>query len=323
MKYVILADSKSDDTFKTPRQLTEINGETLLARTVRLLKENGIKDILITSHDERFKVEGATRYEPLHNDYDSITKTGYWLSAFPIELLNEPLTFVWGDVYFSENAIKTIVQTEAKENLFFCTYKNQCKEYIKKHDEPLAYKVVDYELFKKHIDIVKKMYDDGLTVRHPIVWELYRSMNGQDVNKHEMTKNYIAINDESCDIDGVCDIILMNLRIGGKNMVKCEVIREFTLGRFGELKNIQRKAVEENGRLFVGDIFECEKELADYLTGNNIAKEIVVKVLEIKPEKKEIEDGTIEHPYKTIKPEPIKEKKTTPKTTRKKRTKKL
>ena len=47
MKYIILADSKNN-SFDTPRQLTNINGEPLVARTIRLLKENGIKDIIIT-----------------------------------------------------------------------------------------------------------------------------------------------------------------------------------------------------------------------------------------------------------------------------------
>lgn len=87
-------------------------------------------------------------------------------------------------------------------------------------------------------------------------------------------------------------------------MVKVEVIEEFTLGRFNELKNIQRKAREEKGKLFVGDIFECEKELADYLLGTNTLKRAFVKVIEIIPEKgKEIKE---EKPKKT----PTKSKKT-------------
>lgn len=282
MKYVILADSKTENTFKTPRQLTKINGETLLHRTVRLLKQNNVKDILITSHDERFEVDEAIRYEPLYNDYDNINKSGYWLSAFPIELLNEPICFVWGDVYFSEQAIKTIVETQTDSTLFFCTYQNKSTDYIKQHDEPLAYKVIDYELFKKHIDIVKKMYDDKLTVRHPIVWELYRSINNQDINTHVMTKNYIAINDISCDIDSVEDIEKLKKVIGGK-MIKVEVIEKFSLERFNELENLERAKQDAPGKLNVGDKFECSKELADYLLGDNPLKKTVVKVIEVKP----------------------------------------
>ena len=71
-------------------------------------------------------------------------------------------------------------------------------------------------------------------------------------------------------------------------MIKCEVVQRFTLERFNELKNIQRIGVDTYGELYVGDIFECEKELADYLTGNNSKNACVVKVIEIIPEEPKI-----------------------------------
>lgn len=283
MKYIILSDG-TPNSFKTPRQLSVVNGEPIIKRTIRLLKENGVKDIIITSHDKRFDDLGVERYEPKFNDWDYNKKTGYWISAFPIELLNEPVCFLFGDVYYSENAIKIIVEAEAKKNLFFCTYNNQNKKYIKHHDEPLAYKVIDYNLFKEHIERVKRLKDEGSCCREPIVWELYRSLNGQDINEHIMTSNYTAINDESCDIDSVNDIILLEEKLGGDNMIKCEVIKEFTLEKFDELKNIQRRSVSTKGKLYVGDTFECDKAMADYLLGDNKDKHIVVKVIEVIPE---------------------------------------
>lgn len=212
MKYVILANS-NDKTFDIPRQLVEIGGERLIERTIRLLRENGVKDIIITASDKRFNDVDVVKYKPKNSDYNYNTGKGYWLNAFPFELMDEPVCFIWGDVYFSEYAIKTIVEENTDSTLFFCTYNNTTREYIKKHDEPLAYKVVDTELFKKHINIVKKMYDDGLTVRHPIVWEVYRSINGIDVNEHKMTNNYIAINDVSCDIDSQSDVLKLKLKV--------------------------------------------------------------------------------------------------------------
>ena len=289
VKYIILADSSVG--FKEPKQLSIINGEPIIKRTIRLLKENGVENILITSHDKRFDNLGVKRYEPKNNyyipDYSDYHKNkGYWLNAFPIELLNEPICFLFGDVYYSENAIKTIVETPTKSTLFFCSYQNKDKRYIKHHDEPFAYKVVDYELFKKHIDIVKKMKDEGKCCREPIVWELYRSINGQDINVHKMTNNYIAINDESCDIDTNEDIKLLNIIIGGIKMIKLEAIERFTLERFDELTNIVRKDTNKKlkGWLYVGDTFECTKDLADYLLGDNHIKRAVVKVIEIMPE---------------------------------------
>lgn len=89
-------------------------------------------------------------------------------------------------------------------------------------------------------------------------------------------------------------------------MIKCEVTLEFTLGKndkykFEYLRNIVRKGKEERGKLFVGDIFECNKDIAEYLTGKNDKKLSVVKVLEIIPEKEKKE--TNETKKEEVKPE--------------------
>ena len=304
MKYVILADCSVG--FDIPRQLTKINNEEIARRTIRLLKENGIKDIIITAHDKRFDNLGATRYEPLYNDYIP-NKRGYWLNAFPIELLNEPICFLFGDVYYSENAIKTIVETETKSTLFFCSYKNTSSKYIKHHDEPLGYKVVDYELFKKHIQIVKDFKDSGKAFREPIVWELYRSINNQPINEHYMTTNYIAINDESCDIDTINDIIKLQINIGGKFMVKLQATQDFTLEAYNQIKITKRANKEKNetGWVYANDELECNETMADYLTGGNDKKIVVAKIIEVIPEVKKnetIEDTIIkEEPKQEIK----------------------
>lgn len=289
MKYIILADCSIG--FDIPRQLTEINGERLIERTIRLLKENNVNDIIITSHDSRFDNLGAVRYEPKNNYYiphktDYKRNKGYWLNAFPIELINEPVTFLFGDVYYSEDSIKKIVNEKTDSTLFFCTYQNKDKRYIKKHDEPLGYKVVDYELFKRHIEIVKKLKDKGLCVREPIVWELYRSINNLNVNEHKLGNNVYVINDESCDIDSFNDIIYLKIRMGGNCMIKCEAILEFTYGDFSKLKNLVRKEKEVEGRIFEGDTFECTEEIAEYLGGKNDKGVVAVKVIEVIPEKK-------------------------------------
>jgi hypothetical protein len=86
-------------------------------------------------------------------------------------------------------------------------------------------------------------------------------------------------------------------------MVKVEVInKEFTLTRFDELKNIERKSVDTYGKLYVGDKFECSQELCDYLQGNNKLKQAFVKVIEVIPE--EVEDVQVADT-----PKPVKSKK--------------
>lgn len=225
-KYVILANS-NDNRFDIPRQLLELNGEKLVARTIRLLKENGVKDITMTASDKRFEGLGAKIYTPDCNDYNYTTETGYWLNAFPYELMDEPVCFIWGDVYFSEEAIKTIVNTESQKNLFFCSYNNKSVEYIKHHDEPFAFKVMDPELFKKHIEICKKAKDDGTACREPVIWEVYRSMHGLDINKHVMAEDFVAINDISCDIDGARDLDKLKLKLDKKNKYKLTILTAY------------------------------------------------------------------------------------------------
>ena len=68
-------------------------------------------------------------------------------------------------------------------------------------------------------------------------------------------------------------------------MIKCEVIKEFTLGKFDELKNIKRKRIDTKGKLYEGDTFECTEEMYKYLTGTNDKGITVVKVIEVVPEK--------------------------------------
>ena len=68
-------------------------------------------------------------------------------------------------------------------------------------------------------------------------------------------------------------------------MIKVQVIENFELGRFDELKNIKRRYKDVKGSLFVGDTFECEQDLVEYLTGNNKLNRAVVKIIEIIPSK--------------------------------------
>lgn len=110
-------------------------------------------------------------------------------------------------------------------------------------------------------------------------------------------------------------------------MIKVEVLEDFTLGRFDELKNIQRKSKEEKGRLFTGDIFECKKDLADYLIKTNSLGRAFVRIIEIVPETKERtqkivkeakEKDLIKPLEETFKTEPKIKRKTTNKTIAKK-----
>lgn len=189
--------------FETPKQLTIINGETLVDRTIRLLREQGIEKIYISSNDKRFDRVDTPRLNHI-NTYkvkDGIQE-GYWLDAFyPHFKPSTKVCFMFGDVYYSEAAIRTIVDFKCTKNTLFGTSdaKNE------NHDncgEPFAYKVVDYVSFMEGVKEVKRMQDEGLTKRMPIVWELYRYLNGLDINiQRVLDDTYVCIDDETMDTD--------------------------------------------------------------------------------------------------------------------------
>lgn len=84
-------------------------------------------------------------------------------------------------------------------------------------------------------------------------------------------------------------------------MIRCETIRDFDLKDFAKLKEIERKNPNKNkeGKLYEGDTFKCDSEMAKYLTGNNKDKITVVKIIEVEPEKEA--ESTIEYTDKEIK----------------------
>lgn len=211
MKYVIMCGGKYH-YWKYPKQLSMINGETLIERTIRLLKEAGVKkeDICITASAELAdilleqapSVKILMHYDPFES-FSSTKSTGYWVDCFPIYMT--PTTYLMGDVVFSPEAIKTIVETKTDDIEFFASAPPFAQEYSKEWAEPFAFKVVNQAKFQYSIHRVKWMCDAHAFKRHPIAWELWQVIKGTPINVIDYT-NYTAINDYTCDVDKPADI---------------------------------------------------------------------------------------------------------------------
>lgn len=70
-------------------------------------------------------------------------------------------------------------------------------------------------------------------------------------------------------------------------MIKCEVIKKFTLKEFGKLKDVKKVGNRNKDEFDVKDTFKCEKEMADYLMGENPFNETVIKILEVEPKEQD------------------------------------
>lgn len=313
MKYIIMAGG-SYEKFKIPKQLLKVNGEVIIERTIRLLRENGIKDIAISTNNPAFdyldveKLRHENNYSYTDSNRNKRSNNS-WLNAY--YPMKEPCCYLHGDVYFSENAIKTIVETEVKDTMFFCVPDLQDgmpRGVNPKGREPLAYKVNNQKVFRKAINDIFKMIDKGMYKDgiEPISWHLYRKLNNLDMKVNakwydandifKTNGDYIPIYDYTTDIDDIKDIEkierFIELAKGGENMVKVIVLEDFYYGKFKELKNIERfnKLKNVEGYLYEKDTFECEEETAEYL-GNekgheNSGNRAFVKVID-KPKKEE------------------------------------
>lgn len=215
MKYIIMCGGEYKD-FETPKQLSVINGEVIVERTIRLLKENGIEDIYISSNSQLFDNREVPRLENKNNDYiyypDTDTQYGYWLDAF--YKVDTPVTYLFGDVYYTNEAIKTITNYKTDKNILFGT----SDAYNEQHfnwGEPFAYIVNDTEVFFKGIEEVKRLYDEGKIIRHPIVWELYRYLNNLDINiQRVLEETYVCIDDGTMDVDSPKELEEMRKKVG-------------------------------------------------------------------------------------------------------------
>jgi hypothetical protein len=190
MKYIICAGRSNTEY---PKQLLKVNGEVLVERTIRLLRENGVKDIKVSSSNPLFEKYGMINYD----------SSGAWINCF--YPMDEPVCYVFGDVYFSEEAIKTIVETKTKSIEFFASAPPFAEGYPKRHAEPFAFKVVDTKWFKKSIERVRQLAAYGLFKREPVSWELWQIIKGTPINTIDY-HNYTVINDYTCDVDHESDI---------------------------------------------------------------------------------------------------------------------
>ena len=189
MKYVVMADGKGTRWANyqgIPKHLIEINGESLLERIVRLLKKYDREcEIIITSHDSRYEIEGAKRYEPRNNNIE--------IDRFTYELIEDDICFLYGDTYYSEEAIITIVNESLGDITFFGTSKSI-----------VAIKVNTSEVVKYHIDKVKELYLNG-KIQECIGWQVYQSYEDIPFGTKKIVNDFVIVDKTTRDFNSPVD----------------------------------------------------------------------------------------------------------------------
>lgn len=170
-----------------PKHFIEIDGERIIDRCVRLLREYDENcEIIITSHDERYDIPGTTRYEPKNNILE--------IDRFTEELISDDICFMYGDTYYTDSAMKVITSSETDGILFFGS-----KRSI------MAIKVADGSLFREHVHRVRNLFTEG-KIKTCKGWQVYRSYVGLDFEDRSINDNFIMLDDISRDFNSPEDL---------------------------------------------------------------------------------------------------------------------
>ena len=199
----ILADGKGtrwNNHLGIPKHLVEVAGEPLLARTVRLLKERGEHDIIISSHNEEYTAFAPTTgYRNNHFEIDKIFCTQ------PDWEVTRTNIFLLGDVFYTEEAIDKIFSEQTETITFFGREKGS-ELTGGRYGELFAVKVLPggTSILEYACKLVKWQFVNGIISRCKL-WELYRLTRATDLTAHVIKGGFVSIDDWTEDIDSPSD----------------------------------------------------------------------------------------------------------------------
>ena len=114
-RYVIMANGKGlrwHNHLGVPKHLITVDGVPLLDRLVdQLVALDPEADVVISSSDHRAETVGAWRHRPCRNELE--------LDRFVPELVTNDVTFLYGDTYYSDEAILEIVEGDGEPVQFY------------------------------------------------------------------------------------------------------------------------------------------------------------------------------------------------------------
>ena len=185
-----------------PKQLLEIDGEPLIKRTIRQLKERGITDIIVTvKNPGQYGDLGVREYVTNPNE---VAIDRIWGAR---ELA--PCIFLFGDTYYGETSLN-IILSEKREYRFFG---KSAGDRIKGSREIYAVKANDFVI--KKTGELREMYVKGIVRKclagHLLICCLGFSPNPK-IHEHiasalQLSPIFTELNDETIDFDKPVDFI--------------------------------------------------------------------------------------------------------------------
>lgn len=170
-----------------PKHLISIEGETLLARITRqILERDESAEVIISSGDPRCEAIGARRYVPLQSELE--------IDRFVTELIEGDICFLYGDTYYSDEAMDVIFESQPQGLLFFGNEKSI-----------VAVKSNDAALFLEHLDRVRRLFLAG-KILNCKGWQLYQSYNNLPFDEIRIAENFHVFSDQTGDFNKPSDL---------------------------------------------------------------------------------------------------------------------
>ncbi len=199
MKYVIMADGdmkRWHAECNIPKHLLKVEDETLLERIVRQLRRiDPPARIIITSHDKRYDVTGAVRYEPKNNHLE--------IDRFTWELIEDNICFLYGDTFYTDEAIGLI-----------CGIRTDSLHFVGDDRTIVAVIARSGDLLKKHVSRVRELFQAG-KIEECRGWQVYQSYAGLPFGPPVPGDSYTRLSDGTCGFNTWSDYQLFLKRGGG------------------------------------------------------------------------------------------------------------
>ena len=153
MQVIIMCGGSYKD-FGKHKALSVIRGEVLIERTIRLLKENGIDNWFISTNDDAFEKYGNILHHENNFEVENGVVKGYWVDTYyPTD---EPTIYLHGDVYYTDDAMRKILNLNPKVNTFIGNELARNPQHIDM-GEPFGWIIVDQKIFRENINKAKQL----------------------------------------------------------------------------------------------------------------------------------------------------------------------
>lgn len=268
IRYLILAGGigyRWHDHLGIPKHLIRLDGEHLIHRTVRQLRERGIHPVIVGPNDDRYRIKGSMLWTP-EAFVITDTQVDKFLSSQPMWNTDGPTTWMWGDVWWSDEAMNTLTTYDGSESWHVWYRPGPSSINGAMHGEMFAHYFAASEHAAEHAACMRVV---TLHKRHILPWQNtggwghYRTMLGlPDDQVHGWTtpdhSHVTIIDDWTDDFDTPGDYVTWyGHRARGRyrvNVVFADTVPQRIRNRWPCLDSkVEDATITVNGNLLIGE----------------------------------------------------------------------